>query len=150
MSVQETLQDYIIGLQHIGHIVDDLEKAIAGFVALYGLGPDDIRRVPETSDGAPTLFAFITVADSEFELIQPVSEDSHDELRSVPSGGAGINHVAWRVSDVDACLQVAAANGVRPGHVTPNGVVSFGSKKFVYLNPGDCNGMLVELIEVLD
>ena len=70
MSIQKTLEDYIIGLQHVGHIVKDLDAAIDSFVKLYGTDANAIRRVPELSDhDAPTLFAFISVAGTEFELI---------------------------------------------------------------------------------
>jgi methylmalonyl-CoA/ethylmalonyl-CoA epimerase len=151
MSIKESLKDYIIGLQHIGHIVEDMDDAIDGFVRLYGIDTSDVRRVPEeASDDVPTLFAFLRIAETEFELIQPVSESSRHELLSVPSGSGGINHVAWRVSDVDACIQILGDKGIRPGHVTPDGVVSFANKKLVYLNAEDCGGLLVELIEIAD
>ena len=151
MSLEESLKDYIIGLQHVGHIVEDIEAAIDGFVRLYGVDAANIRRVPEAfGNGAPTLFAFVRVAGTEFELIQPVSDSSRAELLSVPSGGAGINHVAWRVSDIDACVQLLRNKGIRPGHVTPDGPVGFGNKKLVYLSADDCGGLLVELIEIED
>lgn len=151
MSIQKTLEDYIIGLQHVGHIVEDIDKAIDGFVKLYGVDAEGIRRVPELRDDeVPTLFAFVSIAGTEFELIQPVSESSREELFATRSGGAGINHVAWRVSDIDACLEQLATRNVRPGHVTPNGVVRFANKKLVYLDPADCGGMMVELIEIQD
>ena len=151
MSIKETLEDYIIGLQHIGHVIEDIEEAIDAFVELYGIDATDIRRVPEPPVGeSPTLFAFVSVADVEFELIQPVSESSKDELLSSSSGGAGINHVAWRVRDIAASLRLLEEKGVRPGHVTPDGIVSFANKKFVYLDPADCGGLLVELIEIAD
>lgn len=151
MSIKETLEDHIIGLQHIGHIVEDIEEAIDAFVKLYGIDANDIRRVPEPPAGdAPALFAFVSVAGTEFELVQPASESSKDELLSSPSGGAGINHVAWRVRDIAASLRLLKEKGIRPGHVTPDGSVSFANKKFVYLNPAECGGLLVELIEVAD
>jgi len=106
-------------------------------------------REPEAGD-APTLFAFVTVGDTEFELIQPVAEDFRIQLFGSPSGGAGINHVAWRVSDIDACMQLLAARGIGPGHVTPDGVVSFADRRLVYLDPGDTGGLLIELIEISD
>jgi methylmalonyl-CoA/ethylmalonyl-CoA epimerase len=151
LSMKESLKDYIIGLQHVGHIVEDIEAAIDGFVRLYGVDAADIRRVPEAaSSNAPTLFAFIRVANTEFELIQPVSESSRAELLAVASGGAGINHVAWRVSDIDACVRLLQDKGIRPGHVTPDGPVGFGNKKLVYLSAEDLGGLLVELIELVE
>ncbi len=65
----------------------------------------------------------------------------------MPSGGAGINHVAWRVDDIDAAVALLAERGVRPGHVTPGGVMTIGPKKMVYLDPATTGGLVIELIE---
>ena len=145
MSVRETLKDYIIGLRHIGHIVEDLDGTLAAFSRVYG--EPAVRREPAGKDA---LFAFVTVGDTEFELIQPVSEAFRQQLLVSPSGGAGINHVAWQVSDIDACMKVLAARNIGPGHVTPDGIVSFADLRLVYLDPADTDGLLIELIENSD
>ncbi|MGI9235070.1 MAG: VOC family protein [Woeseiaceae bacterium] len=150
MSIQETLKDYIVGLQHIGHVVPDLDEAVATFIAVYGIDEDDVRREPEDPDQeAATRFAFVSVGNTEFELIQPVTEEFRETLFESPSGGAGINHIAWRVSDIEACVNRLTVKGIRPGHVTPDGIVSFGNRKLVYLDPTDTHGMLIELIEIV-
>jgi len=151
MSIEEALSDYILGLQHIGYIVEDLDVAVAKWERLYGADAKCVRRVPENPDEVvPTRFAFIRIAETEFELIEPVSQEFREIFAASPSGGAGINHIAWRVSDIAACLAVLAQNGVRPGHVTPGGVVTFGDRKLVYLHPDDCGGHLIELIQIGD
>ena len=149
MSVEGTLGDYIIGLKHVGHVVDDLDAALAVFRKVYGVDDSAIRRVPEDpGSGAPTLFAFITIGGSEFELIQPNGEQFRQILDESPKGGAGINHVAWQVSDIRACMDLLAGRGIRPGHVTPDGVVEFDDRKLVYLDPADTGGLLIELLEI--
>jgi methylmalonyl-CoA epimerase len=149
LTIVNSLQDYIIGLQHIGHLVDDLDSAIASFRRVYGVDEASVRRVPERPDGnEPTLFAFITVANTEFEIIQPQSSEARAELAGSSRAGAGLNHVAWRVRDIEDCLATLAAHGVRPGHVTPKGVIDTGRSKIVYLDPADTDGMLMELVEV--
>ena len=143
-----SLSNYIIGLQHVGHIVDDLDRAIGAFRRLYGLDDDAVRRVPEKADGSePALFAFVTVGDTEFELIEPRTTEAKKQLDASPRGGAGINHVAWRVSDIEACMRLLAKAGIGPGHVTPAGPVDTGRSKMVYLDPADTGGLLVELVE---
>ena len=149
MTIVNTLKDYILGLQHIGHIVDDLEASIDAFRKLYGLEDAAIRRVPEEPDGTEaTLFAFVTIGDTEFEIIQPQSHEARADLMLSLCGGGGINHIAWRVSDIDAAVRVLGEQRVRPGHVTPDGVVDTGRSKMVYLNPADTDGLLVELVEI--
>ena len=108
-----------------------------------------VRRLPDNPEDADTLFAFLTIAGTEFELIQPVSERFRHTLSATRSGAAGINHVAWKVSDIDACMRLLGDAGIGAGHVTPDGIVEFKDIKLVYLDPADTDGMLVELIEFL-
>jgi hypothetical protein len=72
------------------------------------------------------------------------------QIEKYPSGGAGINHIAWRVKALDTVMTMLAAQGIKPGHVTPGGPVRFGSKALVYLDPATTGGALVELIEIFE
>ena len=146
--INEALKDYIIGLAHIGHIVRDLENGIAGFRRLYGLSDDDIT-ILDAPAGTPQLtrFAFIRVGETEFELIEPVSEHFKTILLGMPSGLGGINHVAYLVDDIEGAVKCLAAQDIFPGHVTPDGIVDMGRKKMVYLDPDTTGGLVVELIE---
>ena len=146
-EAKSVLLDYIEEVAHIGFVVPDLSVAVAQACRVYGIEADDVRYVPEPGADAATRFAFFSVGDLEFELIEPVSPEFRDKLLSMPSGGAGINHVAWRVSDIEAALASLLQRGIRPGHVTPGGVVSIGEKKMVYLDPDTTDGLIIELIE---
>ena len=151
MTLKSALNDYITGLRHVGHVVEDLDAAVESFINVYGVKADSVRYVPETPDeDIPARFAFITIGDSEFELVQPVSADLREMLFARPSGSAGINHVAWQVSDLDACLAILEKRGIGPGHVTSNGPVGYKNQRFVYLDPEACDGLLIELIETTD
>ncbi|MEH6592799.1 MAG: VOC family protein [Halioglobus sp.] len=141
------LADYIEAVAHIGFVVPDLAVAVAEARRLYGLAESDIRYLPESGEEAPTRFAFFYVGDLEFEFIEPCSSEFREKLLSMPSGGAGINHLAWRVRDIDAALSCLASHGIRAGHVTPEGVVTIGEKKMVYLDPDTTGGQVIELIE---
>jgi catechol 2,3-dioxygenase-like lactoylglutathione lyase family enzyme len=152
-AIKTQLKDYIVGLMHIGHLVDDLDAAVASFKKVYGVTDADIRLEPPVGvippGGIMTRFAFVNVQGTEFELIEPVSDYFKDILGKSPCGGAGINHVAWQVRDIDQCMAVLTEHGIKPGHVTPGGVVTFGVKKLVYLDPQTTDGILIELIELL-
>ncbi|MEH6568270.1 MAG: VOC family protein [Halioglobus sp.] len=141
------LADYIEGVAHVGFIVSDIAEAVAQAKKVYGLKAEDILYLPEPGEDAETRFAFFSVAGLEFELIEPCSREFRDKLLSMPSGGGGINHLAWRVRDIDAALACLAEYGIKPGHVTPEGVVNIGSKKMVYLDPDTTDGLVIELIE---
>ena len=146
-QISSSLSAYIIGLRHVGFLVEDLSTAVAETCALYGVSEDSVRYEPPAGVETATRFAFIKVADAEFEFIEAIAEPFTSLLGNSEKGQGGINHLAWTVSDIDAAMAVLAEQGVRPGHVTPDGVMSFPSKKLVYLNPEDCGGLLVELVE---
>jgi catechol 2,3-dioxygenase-like lactoylglutathione lyase family enzyme len=147
-TVKRVLKDYIIGLAHVGYIVEDMDKALANFKRVYGVTDSDIRIPADPPGELQTKFAFVVVHDTEFELIEPVSGYFKKLLFEMPSGLAGINHVAYQVSDIEAAAATLAQLGIRAGHVTPNGVVDFGPKKLIYLDPADTGGLVIELIEL--
>lgn len=138
------LQDLILGLQHVGYIIGDTAESVAHFRKTYALSDDQIDIRPPLDEPSDCRFTFIKVCGAEFELIEPISEPFKKML-----GGErpGINHVAWKVSDIDAAVARMAEQGVRPGHVTPDGVAQTSSSRLVYFNPEDTGGMLVELLE---
>ena len=155
--IANTLAEHIIGFQHVGHIVQDLATSIAEFKRVYGVSDEQIKVLPpfDVVDNVPTRFALIQVADCEFELIQPISEHFKSILWRDPSGSAGINHVAWQVKDIEDAMAKLAQHGVKPGHVTPDGVItmtttSTTTKKMVYLDPATTGGLLIELIELVN
>ena len=144
---RKVLSNYIEGVAHVGFVVADLEQAVSEARRVYGLTESEIHYVPPPGQESPTGFAFFTVAALEFELIEPRSQAFREQLLTMPSGGAGINHVAWRVSDIDAAVAALADEGIVPGHVTPDGVIKIGDKRMVYLDPKTTGGLVIELIE---
>ena len=65
-------------------------------------------------------------------------------------GAGGINHLAWRVSDIELAVARLADRGIAPGYVTPDGIVQIGAKRMVYLDPATTGGLLVELLQYPD
>lgn len=149
-DVAGILQDRIMGVAHVGFIVPSLEGALADFDRVYGLSPQAVEIQPPAGEDALTRFAFFTIGGLQFELIEPVSAQFKEQLLGMPSGGAGINHLAWRVDDIDAAVALLAARDIYPGHVTPAGVVTIGARKMVYLDPETTGGLVIELIEYPD
>lgn len=146
-ELKQVLADHILGVAHVGFVVPDLAVAVADACRVYGLTEQDISYQPPVGEDAQTRFAFFRVGDLEFELIEPCSDHFRQLLLGMPSGGAGINHVAWRVRDIEAAIALLAQRGIYPGHVTPDGLVRIGPKKMVYLDPATTGGLVIELIE---
>lgn len=143
----DLLADHILGPAHVGFIVEELDGAIAEACRVYGVDPVTVSYQPEGDVEAPTRFAFFSVGGLDFEYIEPRDAYFRELLLSMPSGGGGINHVAWRVRDIEGAVALLATHDIVPGHVTPEGVISFGGKKMVYLDPATTGGLVIELIE---
>ncbi len=146
-QITETLGKHILAVEHVGFVVTDIEAAVANTCRLYGIDSDTVRWQPAPNEPAATRFAFLSVANLQFEFIQPCKEPFVSLLNAQPSGGGGINHIAWRVDDLDVCLALLAQRGVVPGYVTPGGPVAIGQRRMVYLDPATTDGLLVELMQ---
>ncbi|QBY04543.1 hypothetical protein E2K93_09135 [Thalassotalea sp. HSM 43] len=145
----QVLAEQLIGLAHVGYIVEDLQSSIATFKRIYGIDDQDITVFPDFSQhDAATRFAFLDLKGTQVELIQALAEPFTSLLANANSGGGGINHLAWQVADIDACMAILATQGITPGYVTPDGIVDMGVKKMVYLDPHSIDGHYLELIEV--
>ncbi len=141
------LQDYIVEIRHVGFVVPDLKAALADLQRVYGVADSEISIQPGYEVDTPTRFALVTMGNTEYEYIEPLAEPYRSIIESTACGGAGINHVAWRISDMEGAMAALAAKGIKPGYVTPDGPVAMGNRKMVYLDPATTGNQLIELIE---
>lgn len=131
-------------LRHVGYVTTDLDAMVGRLAQLFDIPPDEVVRVPADDTPTDTRFAFLRVGDVQLEIIEPVTDRFRDVLiRS----GLGTNHVCFTVEDIDAAVADMAAKGVRPGHVTPDGVIQMPHQRMVYFDPADTGGALIEFIE---
>ena len=132
--------------RHIGYIVRDLKQSVADFQRLFDLQDEDIRIIPPFELPADTRFAFFHADGLTFELIEPISEHFKNILFN---SGVGINHICFTVDDIEGAVNEMAAKGIRPGHVTPNGIITMPHQKIVYFDPTYTGRVLIECIEAL-
>ncbi len=117
--------------------VKNVEETMGNYWNLFGIGPWDILNcVPPnwydtTYYGQPakltTRVGLTMLGSVEFELIQPVDGDSlqRDHIRKY---GAGINHLAFAVDDVEETVRLMEAEGfpcVQYGRVLPDGAYAY-------------------------
>jgi catechol 2,3-dioxygenase-like lactoylglutathione lyase family enzyme len=121
-----------------------LKQSIADFQRLFDLQDEDIRIIPPFNLVADTRFAFFHADGLDFELIEPIAEHFKNILFN---SGIGINHICFTVDNIEEAYADMTRKGVRPGHVTPNGILYLPHQKMVYFNPEDTGGMLIEYIE---
>jgi catechol 2,3-dioxygenase-like lactoylglutathione lyase family enzyme len=141
-------------MDHVGVIVDDLDAAIAFFVAL-GLeagGPmtvegEAVDRVIAL-DGARSRIAFVTTPDGHHRLelceFQAPVHHGGDHDRTAPANAPGLRHLCFAVDDLDAALERLRPHGAQ----LVGEVVDYeGVYKLCYLR-GPA-GIIVELAERL-
>ena len=116
---------------HIGLVVKDCEATTKSWSSLLGIGPWTIRDV-----GALKL-AFATLGPVQFELIEPVAENTlwADFLNAQ---GEGLHHICCRVDDVDAAVAKLVAEGGEVMVSTPG--------TFAYVNIGGPGSVILELL----
>lgn len=139
------ISDLIVQVRHVGVIVEDVKAATALYQKLYDVEDGDVRVVPpwDVAD-AETRFTFLPVGGMEFELIEPISDNFKNFIGNPP---AGINHIAFTVTDLNTAVELMAAKGVRLGHVTRDGILDMKRSRVAYFNPEDTGGMLLEFVE---
>ena len=146
MQLQETVSQYIIGVRHIGLVCDDLDATLQRLQRLFSIADAGIEKIPADDRACDTRFAFFDIGGQRFELIQPVSPEYRALLEAT---NRGVNHVCYTVRNLPAAVNAMAGLGVRPGHVTPNGIIETNTSRMVYFNPEDTAGLLIEFVEDL-
>ena len=130
----------ILGIDHVGIAVEDLEAAIERYRSAFGVEPTH-RELVEAQGVEEVLF---DVGGSAIQLLGSLSADT-PVGRFLAKRGPGLHHVAYRVSDVAAELVTLRATGVRLVDETPRP----GSRgtSIAFLHPSGMEGTLVELVQ---
>jgi methylmalonyl-CoA/ethylmalonyl-CoA epimerase len=127
-------------IDHIGIAVKSIEKATELFSNLLGLKVTGEERV----EGQKVKVAFLPLGDSELELLES-TEPEGPIARFIEKKGEGIQHIAFRVDNIEKTLEKLKKEGVRLIDEKPR--YGAGGAKIAFLHPKDTNGILIELSE---
>ena len=125
-------------LDHIGIAVRSIDEARV-YHAL-GLTIDHV----ETVETQKVKTAFISVGDSNIELLEPTSPDS-TVAKFIEKRGEGIHHICLRVDDIETELAKLQAEGFRL--INPAPVPGAHGCRVAFLHPSAGSGVLIELSE---
>ena len=128
-------------LDHIGIAVRSIE-ASAIYKAL-GLTVDHVEAVE--SQGVKT--AFLSVGDSNLELLEPLSPQS-TVAKFIEKRGEGVHHICLRVDNIEEHLARLKAEGFRLINEAP--VPGAHGCRVAFLHPSAGNGVLIELSEKIE
>ena len=125
-------------LDHIGIAVRSLDAA-----KIYEDLGLSVQHV-ETVQTQRVKTAFLSVGDSNLELLEPTSPDS-PIAKFIEKRGEGIHHVCFRVENIEEHLERLKAKGYRLINEAP--VPGAHGCRVAFLHPGAGNGVLIELSE---
>jgi methylmalonyl-CoA/ethylmalonyl-CoA epimerase len=130
-------------LNHVGIAVPSIEEAKATYRDLYGV-PES--AMTETRELPPqgVKFAFVNVANSQIELIEPLGADSPIAkfIEKNPKGGQ--HHVCFEVADIYAARDEMVRRGAT---VLNEPRIGAHGTPIIFVHPKNSNGVLIELME---
>lgn len=106
----------LLGFEHVGMTVSDMDKAVAFYVDLLGLKLAVRKKGPEGNE-----LCFLDAGGGMLEIAAPTSGASPSV--DVPNGRAGLRHLTFRHHDIDtvyAELEAAGVDMVEPPRFAHN------------------------------
>ncbi len=130
----------VVKVDHIGIAVSDLAESLKVYTDLLGMKLHGTETVEEQK----VKTAFLPLGDTEIELLESNAPDGPIG-KFIEARGQGIQHIAFRVDDIDAALAELKAKGVRLIDEKPR--YGAGGAKIAFLHPKATNGVLIELCQ---
>ncbi|HET8680315.1 MAG TPA: methylmalonyl-CoA epimerase [Micromonosporaceae bacterium] len=135
----------LLGIDHVGVAVADLDAAVAFYEQVFGMRC--VHR--ETNEEQGTYEAMMAVGHGSpggghLQLLAPLAPESVIG-RFLDRRGPGIHQVAYQVADIEAASAALRARGVRLLYDEPRRGTAGTRVNFVH--PKDAGGVLVELVE---
>jgi methylmalonyl-CoA/ethylmalonyl-CoA epimerase len=130
----------ILKIDHLGIAVNSIEQAQSFWTGILGLPFEG----SETVESQKVTTAFYPVGESEVELLESTAPDG-PVAKYIEKKGQGIQHVAFRVENIEEALAELKAKDVQLIDQAPR--MGAGGAKIAFLHPKATNGVLVELCE---
>lgn len=133
--------ELIVGIDHVGIAVPDLDDAIAFYEETFGFR----LTHHEVNEEQGVHEAMIEVgAGACLQLLAPLSADSAI-ARFLERSGPGLQQLAYRVTDIAAAMDAARAQGLRLLYDEPRRGTA--DSRINFIHPKDAGGVLVELVQ---
>lgn len=130
----------ILKIDHLGVAVNSIADGKNFWSDCLGLTFEGSETVAEQK----VTTAFFPVGESEVELLESTSPDG-PVAKYIEKKGAGLQHVAFRVENLEEALAELKAKGVKLIDEVPR--KGAGGAKIAFLHPKATGGVLVELCE---
>ncbi len=133
----------VLKVDHIGIAVKSIDEAKKLYEGLLGLKYEGSETVAEQK----VTTAFFPVGDTEVELLESTEPDG-PIAKFIEKKGEGIQHIAFRVENIEEALEELKQKGIRLIDEKPR--IGAGGAKIAFLHPKSTFGVLIELCERSD
>jgi len=130
----------VLKIDHLGIAVKSIDKGKNFWTDVLGLEFEG----SETVEPQKVTTAFFPVGESEVELLESTAPDG-PIAKYLEKKGEGIQHIAFRVKNIEDALNELKEKGVRLIDEKPR--MGAGGAKIAFLHPKATHGVLVELCE---
>ena len=130
----------ILKIDHLGIAVNSINEGKNFWTDVLGLEFEGTETVEEQK----VTTAFFPVGESEIELLESTSPDG-PIAKYLEKKGAGLQHIAFRVENLESALQELKDKGVRLIDEKPRH--GAGGAKIAFFHPKATGGLLVELCQ---
>ncbi len=130
----------VLKIDHLGIAVNSIDETKRFWTDVLGLKFEGSEIVEEQK----VTTAFFPVGDSEVELLESTAPDG-PIARYLEKRGEGVQHIAFRVENVEKALEELKEKGVKLIDEKPR--KGAGGAKIAFLHPRSTHGVLVELCE---
>ncbi|HBN26162.1 MAG TPA: methylmalonyl-CoA epimerase [Desulfobacteraceae bacterium] len=130
----------ILKIDHLGIAVKSIDHGKNFWTEILGL----THEFSETVEDQKVTTGFFPIGESEVELLESTSPEG-PIAKYIDKKGEGIQHVAFRVENIEEALAELKEKGVRLIDEKPR--KGAGGALIAFLHPKATNGVLVELCE---
>ncbi|WP_430884767.1 methylmalonyl-CoA epimerase [Fusibacter sp. JL216-2] len=127
-------------VDHIGIAVKNLDETLKFYTDILGLECQGTEVVEEQK----VRVAFLPVGDTEVELLESTTDDG-PIARFIEKNGEGMQHIAFRVDNIEEAIAHMKEKGMRMIDEAPR--YGAGGAKIAFVHPKSSNRVLVELSE---
>ncbi len=127
-------------IDHIGIAVKSIEEGKRFFADILGLKLEKTEVIEEQK----VKTGFFPITDSELELLESTEADG-PVAKFIEARGQGVQHIAFRVENLDEALAELKEKGVRLIDQEPR--KGAGGARIAFIHPKETSGVLVELCE---
>ena len=127
-------------VDHIGIAVKSIDETLKFYKEVLGLQLEGVEVVEEQK----VKVAFLPIGDTEIELLESTDPEG-PVAKFIEKKGEGIQHIAFRVENIEKALEQMREKGIRLIDEKPR--YGAGGAKIAFLHPKSTYGVLVELCE---